>query len=975
MSFSLIDKRYNNFVNGEISHHMHDTTKCEILHVHNDDLENAFVFAVPSYPSNSSGVSHILEHSVLSGSQRYQLKSPFFHFEQGSCRTYLNAMTYPDRALYVGASTVKADFFNLFNMYGDAVWFPLLRKEVFHREGFLLSEEKYTKEQGNESSDRNTSSNGIVYNEMKGDYSDKNSLLLEAIYQQLFPDMFYCFDSGGNPKEIPLLQYEQFLEFHAQWYRPEYTKILLYGNIPTQEHLVYIEQEFLSRWNKEVHPSYEIPPLQKHVCLDKDVFINVPLSQENKEAMGTVDISWLLGKNDDPIEMQRALFLHSVLVGIPGAPLRRKLLESGIADDISVLTGLGASLHQLTYTLGLTGFHPDKNSEVKQFILQSLQEVIQEGIPQSFIDATLSRVEFSLREALTNTTGKISWLSKLARVMVYQQNPLDFADVNNTFLYFKNMLQSSHGTRYLEEYAEKYLVYNEHRITTFACPQKEYTQIQMQQEKELFSQIWQSYSSEEKEEKKLIAKNIDVLNNTEDSPEVLATVPKLSIAELPKKIIVWNEKHIHDNALNIHWIENTRNRLIYMALHFDIASLIEHNEYARYLIPTFIASCTDLGTNKHSYEDIATKIRRITGKLSMSMENLVDLNGSLKIMITLEVSFLEDKMLQVIDLLKELLLDLDFTRVKRLNEIVAEGKTVLRNRLPDAGTSYASIKAGSQFVYSAILDDEWNGTKQYSWLNEKSDTSLYPKELEHIRQSVFTKERLSITLVCKEQKIDTVQQALYSLYQALPSRAYTLHALSASVNGKAGKFAFTYPTQVAFNAMVMPTVSYVSPHYAAYELASKIISQKLIENIRMNQGAYGAGTQLLGAEALLYFYTFRDPTIKDSYDEFFKSIESTAQGKFRESMLSTLIVGTVGEAIKVFSPLRKLRMAQFRQFTGITAQLRQQVRDSLLSLTKQQVTDAANAILSTVHTASFASVCNESFLSQMEWDSIEHLPQ
>ena len=976
MSFSLIDKRYNNFVNGDIFYHIHDKTKCEVLHIHNNDLENAFVFAVPSYPSNSSGVSHIIEHSVLSGSQRYQLKSPFFHFEQGSCRTYLNAMTYPDRALYVGASTLKTDFFNLFNMYGDAIWYPLLREEIFHREGFLLNIEKHSKEQNNTILDSDISASGIVYNEMKGDYSDRNSLILETIYRQLFPDMFYRFDSGGNPHKIPLLSYEHFLAFHSQWYRPEYTKILLYGNIPTEEHLAYIENEFLSRWDKEVHTPYKTPPLQSYLSLEKDFHIDVPFLQEDKNTTGTVDISWLLGKNDNPIEVQRALFLHSALIGIPGAPLRRKLLESGIADDISILTGLGTSLHQLTYTLGLTGFHPDKNNEVKQFILQSLQEVIHAGIPRSFIDATLSRVEFSLREALTNTSGKISWLSKLARTMIYKQNPIDYADINKIFLTFKNTLQSPHNTRYLEEYAEKHLLLNKHQITTFAYPSRDYTQIQLQQEQKLFVQLWQSYSNTEKKQKQIIAKNIENLNNTEDSPEMLATVPKLNIAELPKKIIIWNEKHIDTTVPPIHWIENTRNKLIYISLHFDIASLIEHNEYVRYLIPTFIASCTDLGTKKYNYEDIATKIRRTTGRLSMNIDNLVDINGKLKTMLSLEISFLESNLYQVIDLLKELLLDLDFSRTKRLNEIVAEGKTVLRNRLPDAGTNYAGIKAGSQFIQSAILDDEWNGPKQHLWLNETSDFHLYSKELENLKQHIFTKERLSITLVCKEQKIQKIQQAFHSLYQNLPSHPYHPHIVSAQVEGvKARKLAFTYPTQVAFNAMVIPAVSYETPQYAAYELASKIISQKLVENVRMNKGAYGAGTQLLGSEALLYFYTFRDPSIKDSYNEFLKSIKSTTEGKFRESLLETLIVGTVGAAIKVYSPLRKLRIAQFRKFTGINSTLRQQVRDSLLSLTKKQVTEAASIILSMTDKASFASVCNENFLSQMQWDSIEILPQ
>lgn len=963
MSFSLIDKRKNDFINGEILWYVHDRTKCELLHVHNSDTENVFVLAVPSFPSNNTGVAHILEHSVLSGSAQYRLKSPFFHYEQGSCRTYLNAATYSDRTLYQGASTLKADFFNLFSMYGDAVLFPLLREEVFHREGFLLLPQEAAAK-------RKCISSGIVYNEMKGDYSDRNSLLNEAVHRQLFFDMFYRFDSGGNPRDIPELSYEQFLNFHRTWYRPERTKILVYGNIATEEHLAFVESEFLSRWKEAPLPLSEIIPLQTKCNLDKDFYIPVPFAGEDKNSTGTADICWLLGENNDRIDIQKAGFLHSVLVGITGSPLRKKLLESGLADDISILTGLGTQLHELTYTLGLAGFHPDKNSEIKDFILQSLNEVIKEEIPPAFIEATLSRVEFRIREALVNSSGKVAWLSRLARTMIYQQNPLDWAEVNTILATLKKQLAEP---RSLERYAEENLLHNFHRICIFSDPVKEYTQMMLQEEDERLQMLWSSYSDKKKEKNRLILKKIDELTNTEDEVEELKSIPRLEVSQLPKKVVVWKEQLLSDSP-KMHWVENTRNRLIYLSMHFDLQSVLE-DEYLRFLVPTFAAAFTELGTHTQNYDLVATRIQNTTGRMTMNMEHIADLDENLHAFLTIELGVLEQKLDETMELTRALILDLDFSRSSRLKEIVSEGKTMLRNRLPDAGSAYAGFKAASKYIRSAILEDDWNGPSQYHWLTAVGKFERYEAKLEEIKREVFTQERMNVTIVSKEGQRQKIEKAIAELHAQLPSRPYAPLTLSAKLDAKPGKLAFTYPTQVAFNAMVMPAVLYCNKKYAAYELVSKIISNKLLETIRMEQGAYGAGSMLLGTESLLYFYTFRDPNVKASYDFFVRSIEETARGLFREELLSSLIVGTVGERIRVYSPLRRLRMAQFRAMAGIGDGLRQRIRDDLLSLTKQQVVEAATELREQISLSSFATVCDESFLEQMKWDSVELLPQ
>jgi Zn-dependent M16 (insulinase) family peptidase len=311
----------------------HIQSGCQIYHVLNDDEENLFSFNFRTPPADSSGVAHILEHSVLCGSKKFPVKDPFLSMMKGSVNTFLNAMTYPDKTLYPAASVLEKDYFNLMDVYGDAVFFPNLNEEVFRQEGHRLEWD----DQGR------LVRTGIVYNEMKGNYSSQEGIASEWCIRSLFPDNPYGVDSGGEPESIPSLSYEEFVDFHKAWYHPSNCKIFLYGNIPSEKILSFLDSRFLGEFQAKKVDSFV--PLQKSWTEPRILEKTWPLGEDDTgENKSTISLNWKIFAPDDPVRSLSMSILTEMLMGNAGAPLHKALLESGLGEDLSPVSGLPSVL-------------------------------------------------------------------------------------------------------------------------------------------------------------------------------------------------------------------------------------------------------------------------------------------------------------------------------------------------------------------------------------------------------------------------------------------------------------------------------------------------------------------------------------------------------------------------------------------------------------------------------------------------------
>jgi len=391
----------------------HEKTGAELLSLSNKDENKVFGISFRTPPHDSTGLPHILEHSVLGGSRKYPVKEPFVELLKGSLKTFLNAMTYPDKTCYPVASQNLQDFYNLIDVYLDAVFYPRLTPYIFQQEGW-----HYELEGQHEP----LRYKGVVYNEMKGAYSSPDNLLSEYSFRSLFPDNAYDYDSGGDPRHIPNLTFEQFKDFHRRYYHPSNARIYFYGDDDPERRLSIVD-EYLSDFERiEIDSMIRLQrPFEEPRRIIRSFAAG---ADEGAGLKGMITLNWLLPQGTDS-ELNLAMhFLEYILLGMPGSPLRKALIESRLGEGLTG-AGLGSETRQLYFSIGLKGINLDNVDRIQDLIIRTLTSLAENGIDPNDIEAAVNSIEFSLRE--NNTGGLPRGLSLMLRALttwLYDEDPL-----------------------------------------------------------------------------------------------------------------------------------------------------------------------------------------------------------------------------------------------------------------------------------------------------------------------------------------------------------------------------------------------------------------------------------------------------------------------------------------------------------------------------------------------------------------------
>ena len=408
--FTLLTEQYLHEVDGTARLWRHDATGAQLLSVVNGDENKCFGVSFRTPPTDSTGVAHILEHSVLCGSDKYPVKEPFVELLKGSLQTFLNAFTFPDKTCYPVASCNLRDFYNLIDVYIDAVCHPRISEDILKQEGWHVEAP---------SADGPWSYKGVVYNEMKGVYSSPDSVLSEQSQQALFPDTLYSLDSGGNPERIPDLTYEAFSDFHSSYYHPSNARFFFWGDDPEAERLRLVNESLKGYTARPVNSAV---PLQKR--LDTPRQIEVPYAASEGEKRALLTVNWLLGERGDVDQALLMEMLEHILEGLPGSPLRKALIASGLGEDTTGC-GLETDLRQMYYSTGLKGVAPRDVQQAELLIFDTLAQLAEEGIPRSAVEAAVNSVEFAYRE---NNSGRfprgLSAMVQSLTTWLYDGDPL-----------------------------------------------------------------------------------------------------------------------------------------------------------------------------------------------------------------------------------------------------------------------------------------------------------------------------------------------------------------------------------------------------------------------------------------------------------------------------------------------------------------------------------------------------------------------
>jgi len=918
----------------------HEKTGVEVFHVLNDDSENLFSFSFATFPEDNTGAAHILEHSVLCGSERYPLKDAFIVLAQGSLQTFLNAITFPDKTVYPASSTNEHDYFNLMSVYGEAVFRPLLPEWTFMQEGHRM-----------EYQNGKLSITGVVYNEMKGAYSSLDTYAGLWSVKAVMPDTPYGFESGGDPQAIPQLTLEGLKKFHRSRYSPANCKIFLAGNIPTEKQLAFLNDEFFSK----LEGGKACDPLVKAQRWKEPKKIHVPCPS-GSERTSTIFLSWLCSDVTDINENIALVALAEILLGHDGSPLTRKLIESGLGEDITPVSGFENEIRETLFVAGLRGVKGNikqKSEAVEKLIIGEFRRLVSEGIPPEEIEAALLSLEFSQRE-IRRSNGPFSlvWMRRSLRAWQHGCKPWEGMLVTGPLCKIKENL--SRDKKYFESLIQKYILDNPHRALVIIEPKDDFLH---KQEKELSKGLKNTQKKLSKEEQQQIinkSKELEKIQSEADSPQALAAIPHLSRNDLTAIEDIIPRRHDDLRGVPALCHELYTNGITYM----DFALPVDIMPPEDYLwLPLFSRVVTSVGLPGMDYGEVSSLLARTVGgfnavlhtgsavkntplQLQTASGNF-DLSG--RDWIVFRIKCLDEKIAPSLELAMRIICEADFSDRRRINDLVLEMKNEINSSLAPMGHIYSSGRAGRFNSRSKRVEEKYGGISQIEFVHQLAgyDTGEIINKLQYIREKMIKAGLIvNITGSALNTAGTEIAQRFNGFGPPLPRLSAEIDAGTQSIEIFASK-----SLQVAFAALTQNS----APHDTLESIAENVLTHQLStgalwEDIRMKGGAYGAVINSNSLENCVSFATYRDPNPLRSLDVISSIFKDTNYGKCSEDYLVKSIIGCYSRETRPQTAAEKGLLDFYRFLYGIEESYLKRKLERLISVSTADIEAVFNSL-------------------------------
>ena len=595
--FNLEDQKYIKLLDLNAQIYTESEFKCKHIHLDSKSDEKVFMVAFRTIPEDSTGVAHILEHTALCGSKKYPVRDPFFMMIRRSLNTFMNAFTSSDWTAYPFATLNDKDFNNLLSVYLDSSFFPNLDELDFLQEGHRL---EYSDENKNELEIK-----GVVYNEMKGAMSSVSSQLWHGLSKHLYPSSTYKYNSGGNPEDIINLTHDDLVNFHKKHYHPSNATFFTFGDINPDEIQKYIKENVLENFE----------PSSKSIKVENEERINSPKTvsefynpMPNDEDNHHVVLSWLLGESHDPVELLESYLMSNILLDNSASPLRKTLENTDLGRSLSPLTGLETDHKELVFGAGLEGVSSNKQKDVEDLILNCLNDVVTDGIPQDLINSSLHQLEIRQREISGSGMpyGLQIMLSCLP-ACIHNDDPLKVLDLDSSFSKIKEKLKSAN---YIEKLIQEKIINNNHRVNYSLIPDPEFNNKNEERIKNKVKNISKTISSNEKEKIINLSLNLQKRQESIDDPEVL---PKVTKDDIPSTRNYSTPKILNDKNLSSYFYNTGTNGITYHSMIFPCQNLSE-NEFK--VASLFANTLTDIGIGDMNYEEVQKLQSSFTGGIS-----------------------------------------------------------------------------------------------------------------------------------------------------------------------------------------------------------------------------------------------------------------------------------------------------------------------------------------------------------------------
>ena len=909
-----------------VEEYEHRATGALHYHLDSGNPENVFLVAFRTAPMDSTGVAHILEHTSLCGSARFPVRDPFFMMTRRSLNTFMNAFTSSDWTAYPFASKNRKDFNNLLQVYIDATFSPNLHELDFAQEGHRLEFAEA------EDSNSDLTIKGVVYNEMKGAMSSPVSVLWHTMCRYLFPETTYHFNSGGDPGEIPKLGYGQLLDFHRRHYHPSNSVFMTFGDIPAGEHQARFEEYALSAFEA----------LDADITIEDEARHPAPIrveeryyaEEENLERKTHVLLGWLLGQSSALEEQFRAQLLASVLLDNSASPLLQALESSDLGASPSPLCGLESSNREMSFMAGLEGCAAGATEQVERLVVETLEQVAREGVPMEQVEAALHQLELDQREI---TGGSYPYGLQLILAglpaAIHRGDPVAMLDLDPVLA---NLREAIRDPGFIPGLARELLLDNPHRVTLTLVPDPELEARKSAAEQRRLARIRDSL---EQEDKARIIERSRLLKERQmqvDDPEIL---PKVGLEDVPAAISEPRRQALRlpDGDAVSYYAQGT-NGLAYQQIVFHLPKL---EEDLLDCLQLYAACLGELGVGARDYAAVQTWQSRICGGVdsySSIRAHLGDVQSN-HALFTVSSRCLLDKHPALADLLHATIRDLRFDEGRRLKELVEQIMARKENSITSQGHSLATSLACSRMSPAALLSHNTSGLESIRRLRELAreipETGAQQDLLARfarLHRRIIGSER-QFLLIAEPEYRERLLGDLAETWSGTAKGGADGQLALPSLRERACE-AWTTATSVNFCAKAWPTVPGDHEDNPVLHVLGRFINNGFLHRaIREQGGAYGSGAGQNSNAAVFRCFSYRDPRLNETLEDFDRALDWVLHGKHKDNQLEEAILGVIASMDKPSSPAGEAKIAFYDRLFGRSLEQRLKFRKRALATT------------------------------------------
>lgn len=904
----------------------HEKTGAEVLVMENDDDNKVFSATFKTPPSNDRGVAHILEHSVLCGSRKYPVKEPFLELLKGSLQTFLNAMTFPDKTMYPVASRNKKDFFNLMDVYLDAVFYPNITAETFMQEGWHHELE---------APDKDITYKGVVFNEMKGVFSSPESILDRHLSHSLFPKTTYGYESGGDPDAIPELTFDEFKNFHRKFYHPSNSRIFFYGDGDTSEYLDFLNREYLKDFESiEIESAVSA---QRRFSKPKRKVISYAVSKdESLENKTFVVVGLKLDKSTNHEHCMALNILSHLLLGTSASPLRKALIDSELGSEV-IGGGFDDNRFETMFAVGLKGTEANHEDKILDLIFSTLKSLVDDGIEEDMVKSAVNSVDFKLRESnfggfpkgiVYNIQALASWL--------YGSNP--FMHLKYDKLMRKIKRKSSEG--YFERLIDKYLLNNNHQSIVLAVPKADLAKKKDAKIRKKMKVLKTSMSPEAIDS---LVEKTQVLQAAQikpDSPEALEKLPSLDLTDIRRESERFPTEVKRKSEPEILFHDLFTNKIAYVQIGFDATGVpLDKLQY----LPLIGRLVLGMGTRRHSYMEISQLLGIHTGGLRSWHFSSALVNDHRHILSRVFFSgkALMENVDNLFDIWDELIGEYNFDNPKRLIEIIKSAKADMEDSILSSGNHYVLSRLQSYQSPLGRYNELAEGISFYHFVEKllvraEKNPDEVAEEFRGVARILLTKENALANITVPEKDYKKVEKRVIALTQILSDDKKAPVAL---------EFEFALENEAFLTASA---VQFVGKGANLYELGmeysgkfdvlnSVLRTCYLWDRVRVQGGAYGSQSSFDSLSGDYGLVSYRDPNLSETLDVYDQIADYLENLDFSEKELTKILIGCVGHLDPPLTADRKGMIAMVEHMIGKTYELKQKRRDELLSTCLEDV--------------------------------------